>query len=110
MDNILVFGATRAEHNRCLAAVLKKLNKAKCHFGKVEIRYFGHIIGAGSFRPDGERVKAISEVPSPSNVSELKQFLRVFNYMGKYLPILSSELHPITSLLRVELRKKHLRE
>lgn len=82
MDDILVFGATREEHDHHLAAVLKtirdsglKLNKAKGHLGKTERRYFGHIIGADGLRPDRERVKSITQMPSPTNVTELKQIL-----------------------------------
>ena len=109
MDDILVYGATGKEHDTCLDAVLKtikdsglKLNKAKCHFGKSEIQYFGHIISADGMRPDGDKVKAITQMPSPTNVTELKQVLGLVNYVGKFLPGLSSELHPITPLLRKE--------
>lgn len=109
MDDILEFGTTREEHDRRLAAVRKtardsglKLDKAKCHFGKTEIWYFGHFVGADGLRPDDERVKSITQMPSPSNVAELKQILGVVNYMGNFLPSLSSELHPITLLLRKE--------
>lgn len=44
-----------------VAAVLKTIRDSglKCHFGKTEIRYFGHIIGADGSRPDGYIVKAI---------------------------------------------------
>jgi len=109
MDDILVYGATRKEHDTRLDVVLKtikdsglKLNKAKCHFGKTEIRYFGHIISAEGMRPDTDKVKAITQMPSPTNVMELKQVLGLVNYVGKFLPGLSSELHPITALLRKE--------
>lgn len=51
-------------------------------------------------RPDSDKVKAITHMPSPSNVTELKQVLGLVNYVGKFLLGLSSELHPITALLR----------
>ncbi|KAG7504467.1 hypothetical protein JOB18_009516 [Solea senegalensis] len=78
-----------------------KLNKAKCHFGKTEIQYFGHISAEG-MRPDRDKVKAITQMPSPTSVTELKQILGLVNYVGKFLPGLSYELHPITPLLRRE--------
>lgn len=109
MDDILVYGATRKEHDTRLDAVLMtikdsglKLNKAKCHFGKAEIKYFGHLISAEGMRPDTDKVKAITQMPSPTNVTELKQVLGLVNYVGKFLPGLSSQLHPITALLRKE--------
>ena len=56
MDNLLIFGATREEHDSHLNAVLRtirdsSLNKAKCHFGKSEIQYIGHIINAEGMKP-----------------------------------------------------------
>lgn len=55
MEDILMFGWSEEEHNLHLNAVLRtikqyglKINKAKCHFGKSEIHYFGYIISAGT--------------------------------------------------------------
>uniref|UniRef100_A0A8C6SGT9 DNA 3'-5' helicase n=1 Tax=Neogobius melanostomus TaxID=47308 RepID=A0A8C6SGT9_9GOBI len=55
-------------------------------------------------KPDPDKVKAITEMPSPSNVEELRQVLGLINYVGRFLPDLSSKLHPITELLRKESR------
>lgn len=109
MDDILVFGTTKEQHDKRLSAVLRtikesglKLNKQKCHFGKSEIQYFGHIISAEGMKPDPDKVRA--QMPSPTNVEELRQVLGLINYVGRFLPDLSSKLHPITDLLRKESR------
>ncbi|KAL7849461.1 hypothetical protein SRHO_G00210840 [Serrasalmus rhombeus] len=39
-------------------------------------------------------------MPSPQNVSELRQMLGMVNYLAKFLPRLATVLHPVTSLLR----------
>ncbi|CAL9705828.1 unnamed protein product [Knipowitschia caucasica] len=111
MDDILVFGTTKEQHDRHLSAVLRtiresglKLNKQKCHFGKSEIQYFGHIISAEGMKPDPDKVKVITQMQSPTNVEELRQVLGLINYVGRFLPDLSSKLHPITELLRKESR------
>lgn len=39
---------------------------------------------------------------SPSNVEQLRQVLGLINYVGKFLPGLSSVLHPLTNLLKRE--------
>ncbi len=107
MDDILVFGRDKEEHDRNLKAVLKsikvsglKLNKEKCHFGKSEIQFFGHIIGKDGIRPDTNKVRAITELHCPTNLTELRQVLGMINYLGKILPGLSSVLHPMTELLK----------
>lgn len=79
-----------------------KLNRDKCHFRKTEIQYFGHIIGQDGIKPDSSKVKAITEMASPTNVNELRQVLGLVNYLGKFLPGLSTTLHPITELLKKE--------
>uniref|UniRef100_A0A8C5MNF8 Gypsy retrotransposon integrase-like protein 1 n=1 Tax=Leptobrachium leishanense TaxID=445787 RepID=A0A8C5MNF8_9ANUR len=107
MDDILVYGSTKEEHDRRLLCVLQtvkesglRLNKEKCHFGKPELCYFGHIISGEGVKPDASKVLAIEKMKSPSDVNELRQVLGLVNYVGKFLPELSSVLHPVTELLK----------
>ena len=109
MDDILVFGSSKEEHDRRLDAVLRtikasglKLNRAKCHFGKTELQFFGHIISADGVKPDNSKVESIAKMPSLTNVEELRQVLGLINYVGKFLPGLSTTLHPVTNLLKKE--------
>lgn len=67
MDDILVYRSTKEEHDRHLDAVLRtvkasglKLNRAKCHFRKTELQFFGHIISADAVKPDESKVEAIA--------------------------------------------------
>lgn len=107
MDDILVFGKDKEDHDQNLNTVMQtirasglKLNKDKCQFGKTEIQYFGHIIGKDGIKPNPGEVRAITELTSPTNVAELRQRIGMINYLGRFLPDLSSVRHPINSLLR----------
>lgn len=107
MDDILIYGKDKDNHDQNLHAVMQtirasglKLNKEKCQFRKSEIHYFGHIIVKDGIKPDTEKVRAIAELTSPSNVTELRQRIGMINYLGKFLPDLSTIMHPINSLLR----------
>lgn len=107
MDDILVFGKDKEDHDRNLSAVMQtvkasglKLNKDKCQFEKSEIKYFGHIVGKDGIRPNPEKVRAITELLSPTNIAELRQRIGMINYLGRFLPDLSSAMHPINSLLK----------
>lgn len=107
MDDILVYGKDMKDHDQNLQAAMQtirasglKLNKDKCQFRKTEINYFGHIIGKDGIKPDTEKVRAIAELPSPTNISELRQRIGMINYLGKFLPDLSTTIHPINSLLK----------
>ena len=57
-------------------------------------------ISAEGLQPTGEKVRAIKEAPPPNNVSQLRSFLGLVNYYGKFLPHLASTLAPLYSLLQ----------
>ena len=107
LDDILVTGATTDEHLRNLEATLQRLEeaggrlkKAKCQFLLPEVEYLGHKISQDGLRPTEEKIRAIRDAPKPVSVSQLKAFLGLLNYYGKFLPNLSSILAPLYSLLQ----------
>lgn len=59
------------------------------------------MISKEGVKADTNKVKAILEMKSPSDVKSLKSFLGVINYLSKFLPNLSKE----TKILR-DLEKK----
>ncbi|XP_062593536.1 uncharacterized protein K02A2.6-like [Saccostrea cucullata] len=107
MDDIIIYGSTVEEHDERLDRVLDrikevglKLNKKKCEFRKQSIEYFGHMISSNGISPRPERVRAIRELAAPTNVTELKRILGMVNYLGRFLPNLSTVMHPLTDLLK----------
>ena len=106
VDNVLVYGATRQEHDERLNKVLQrikeaglKLNEGKCEFARSELEYFGHIISKDGVKPTQERVRALREMDPPEDVTELRRKIGMFNFLGKYLPHLSTVMGPMTALL-----------
>ena len=107
IDDILIYGKSIEEHDSRLDGVLDtvqqsglKLNKAKCEFRKEELGFFGHRVGKDGIKLDPEKVRVIIELSPPSNVSELRRLLGMINYLGKFLPDLSSILQPLNDLLK----------
>lgn len=49
---------------------------------------------------DNSKVESIAKMPSPTNVEELCQVLGLINFVGKFLPGLSTVLHPVKNLLK----------
>ena len=76
------------------------LKKEKCTFCKPEIHYLGCIISACGLKPSPVKVIAVSKIPSPSKVCELKTFLGLVNYYAKFLPDLATRLAPLYKLLK----------
>ena len=65
-----------------------------------EVEYLGHTISANGLQPTQEKVCAIIEACFLRNVSELKSFLGMLNYYGKFLPNLLTCLAPLYALLQ----------
>ena len=109
IDDILVWGATKEEHNQRLKAVLQRcndihmmLNEGKCRFGSSKVVYLGHIICAEGISPDREKVKAINQTPPPEDKKGVERLLGFLNYVAKFIPDLSSITQPIRELLKKE--------
>ena len=66
MDDILVHGRKREEHDARLSAVLRIINDSGL---KTELTYFVHLIGGDGIKPDPERVEALLELSRVGYVS-----------------------------------------
>ena len=78
-----------------LSAAGMKLKSEECSFLLKEVEYLGHKISAQGLQPLMEKVQAIMEAPQPVNVTQLKSFLGMLNYYGKFLPNLLTHLAPL---------------
>ena len=106
LDNILVLGTSQEDHLRNLELVLQKLQSAdlclkknKCEFRVPSIFYLGYKIDAEGLHPLPDKVEAITKAATPTSTTELKAFLGLLNYYGKFIPNLSSLLSLLYKLL-----------
>lgn len=107
IDDTLVFGRNQQEHDKNLERVVNiiqeaglKLNKAKCEFSKSRVEFLGNIIDETGSRPSKAKVEAIREMPDPVDKESLRRFLGMVNYLGRFIPNLSTHLAPLNVLLR----------
>ena len=108
VDDILVWGSDEQDHDRKLKKVLDrcseigmKLNPKKCQFKVTKVPYVGHILSDTGVHPDPEKVRAITEMPAPSDVKGLQRFLGMVNYLSKFSQLQST----LTTTLRELLHK-----
>ncbi|XP_060855198.1 uncharacterized protein K02A2.6-like [Metopolophium dirhodum] len=106
-DDIVISGIDKPEVNERLHKVLRKLDSAgltvrkeKCEYYKTKITFLGYSIDEKGLHIPTDRIKAISEVPTPNNIHELKAFLGLVNYYGKFVPNMSTVASPLYALLR----------
>ena len=107
-DDILVCGygdtsdeATR-NHNENLAKLLQrcrekklKLNRRKVQLCQSQVPYIGHLLTPIGVKADPEKVRAVQDMPRPTNAKGTQQFLGFINYLAKFLPHLSDVCEPL---------------
>ncbi|XP_048828016.1 uncharacterized protein K02A2.6-like [Brienomyrus brachyistius] len=106
LDDILLTGKDTDRHLATLEEVLRRLEvsnlrvkREKCEFMKSSVSYLGHVIDAMGIHPMGEKTDAIQKAAVPKNVTELRSFLALLNYYGKFISNLSTLIQPMTALL-----------
>jgi hypothetical protein len=65
-----------------------------------EITFHGHRITPQSIKPDTNKIKAVLEMNAATDVTEIKRFCRLVQYMAKFVPDLSETLEPLRNLTR----------
>ena len=107
LDDILVTGQDETSHLRTLETVLSRLRetglrvkKSKCLFMVPTVSFLGHRIDADGLHPLDDKVRAIEAAPTPTNVTELKSYLGLLTYYGKFLPNLATKLASLYKLLQ----------
>ena len=107
IDDIIVHAETEVKHDQRLHSVLERcekinltLNKEKCVFKCKEVTYIGHKLTKDGIKPDDNKVRAINEMPAPSDKKGVERLLGTVNYLGKFIPNLATVTEPIRILLR----------
>ena len=109
LDDVIVFSSSFDMHMQRLGLVFERLEKAnlklkpsECQFVQSEVCYLEHAVSEKERQPNSERVKAVSEYPSPKDVSQLKTFLGMAGYYRRFIPNFSETAAPLYELLKKE--------
>ena len=107
LDDILIATSAMEEHLKILEEVLRRLEKygicvklPKCKFFESKVEYLGHCVDAEGLQPASEKVAAILQAPLPTCQAELRSWLGILNYYGKFLGNLATVLYPLHELLK----------
>ncbi|KAG1257677.1 hypothetical protein G6F68_009191 [Rhizopus microsporus] len=109
IDDIIVYSKNIDEHlthlrtvfETCNAANLR-LKRSKCHFACESVEYLGHIVSAKGVLPTSRNVSKLTEMKTPSCVSEVRSLLGTTNYYRRYIQNYAALMRPITRLLKKE--------
>ena len=111
LDDIIVFSATWAEHLERLRDVFEHLRRAnlnlgarKCHLAAREVSFLGYRVTPEGLEPESRLMEAISKLPPPINIAEVRSFLGLVGYYRRFVKKFSDKAAPLNLLLH----KDHL--
>lgn len=105
-DDVLVHGATKAEHDENLINLLLRsaekgirYNADKLEISKTELDFFGHVITEDGLKADINKISAILDMKPPNNKEDLQTILGMCNYLSRFAPNLSDVTAPMRMVL-----------
>lgn len=115
-DDILVIGEGKTvaeaqeDHDRNFMRLMErcrekqlKLNKDKMKFRQSQVKFIGHTITAEGLKADPEKVKAVLDMPNPTDVAGVRRFIGFVTYLAKFLPKLSDICEPLRKLTQKDI-------
>ena len=107
IDDIIIWSRNLEEHLEHLKEVFRRLREAglkvhpgKCVFGANGIDFLGHHISANRLEPQQDKLAAVRDLPSPTDLSSLRAALGLFSYYRKFVPHFSTIAFPLNSLMK----------
>lgn len=92
LDDILVHGKSKEEHDANLKAVLCRLsehgvslNQQKCVLGKQSVKFLGFSLSHDGLRIEEDKMKAIRDFRRPESQTEVKSFLGLMNFTERFI-------------------------
>lgn len=105
IDDVLVFGSDQKEHDLRLENVLLRLkernvalNETKCIYGVTETDFLGHVLSKDGIKPGLDKMESIRNFREPRTVEEIRSFLGLVNYVGRFIPNLATLTFPLRRL------------
>lgn len=117
LDDIILWGKTRAAHDATLASVLQRLqeaglqlNRDKCQFSKTTLRFLGHTVTPQGIQPTDDHLSAIMNAPPPPDAQTLRSFLGLLSWYNKFIPNFSTVVEPLRACIRQDTEFKWTKE
>ena len=107
LDDVIVHDKDPASHIANLRPFFKrlvlhflKLSPSKTRIGAIEADFLGHTICPDGVKPMADKVVALTNMPMPKDIKQLRSLLGGLSYYRKYLPQLSTRIKPVQALMK----------
>ena len=111
VDDILLYDEDFSQHINRVHAVLTRcrshgitLNRDKFKVAAPSVRFCGFTLSQAGVEADDEKVRAIRDFPTPSNLTDLRSFMGLVNQLSEFTPEIATtaaDLRPLLSTKRL---------
>ena len=105
LDDIIIYSGDWDSHIRHVGLTLERLHTygltccpQKCHFGRTDLEFLGHVVTAVGNQAQPRHVEAILNAEPPKNRKQLQLFIGTCNWLMEYIPGYSELAAPLTTL------------
>ncbi|XP_037804919.1 uncharacterized protein LOC119599258 [Penaeus monodon] len=106
VDDILLHDEDYISHLQCVNEVLSRcrqhgmtLNAEKFIVAASEASFCGYKLSRYGIEADPEKVRAITEFPTPANLTDLRSFMGLVNQLAEFTPKISTTAAPLRPLM-----------
>ena len=106
LDGVIVFDSDQSTHIKTIHAFFERLPKHNRKLSPPKARhieavadFLGHSLSSAGVRPNTEKVSALTLMPMPRDLKQLRSLLGGLSYYRKFLPDMSKWIRPVTALL-----------
>lgn len=73
--------------DRCREVKLR-LSLKKLQFRVKEVRFHGHVLSAEGLKAGPDKVRAVLDMPNPTDTKGVQRFVGFVNYLSKFMPLI----------------------
>jgi len=106
-DDVFIFSDSVEEHFKHLEQVLQRFREhhvhikaKKCELFTKSVTWCGYEISQEGLLPDPRKVKAVEDMPTPTNLKELRSFLGLCNFLRRWVHRFADLTAPLRPLLK----------
>ena len=103
-NNVLIVGSDlgpldKHDHDRCLLQVLNWCREVGLKLNAAKVVFYRHLVHTNGLSPDPRKVQVISNMPVPSNKTELQSYIGMCNFLSSYVLHLTDKLFVLRQLM-----------
>jgi len=107
LDDVIIFGRSFDEQLERLGEVFGRLRKAnlklkptKCSLCRRSVEFLGHVVSEDGIAMQDEKISAIRDWPPCRNLTEIRAFMRLSGYYGRFVKDFSLIALPLYGLMK----------